>query len=272
MSLLGKFRDWRRRTRARRREARYQRLLDRLGEIEVAADPGPPGLAITVVLTSQPDPQRAAPQLGDPARYIRPWWNSINRGGLRGVILHDGLPDAFVTEAATACVRFARIGVGGWPLLHERHRIVRNFLKTIDDELILVTDASDVVFRRNPFALIAAENDRHRLFVGSEGMLMRDNPYMAQDMQTQYGEMRHADRMVMNPGIIGGRRAAVSELLDQVIAEIARNVTRLRPSDMCIFNHVIHTFYPPQEIVTGHPLHSRFKAWEFKTDAAIIHK
>ena len=160
---------------------------------------------------------------------------------------------------------------GSWPILHDRHRLFRDYLEKSDDEYVLITDISDVAFKRDPFSLIRADRGQHRLFIGSEQKLIGECRCLRKEVADQFGSMFHAQRQVVNPGIMGGLKKEVIGLLERVIDCIAAQ-RRLLNSDMSIVNKVVHDTYSWNELFTGFPLHSRFKKWEYHTDAAILHK
>lgn len=271
MPLFRWMHEWRQARRRERRRVHEQRLLDRLAE--VAAEPGADsgGRVVTVVLGGKPDPLRPRRTLADFSRYIRPWWNSIHRVGLRGVILHDVLSDEFLAAHASPLVEFVRVAPGSWPLYHERHRLVRDFLTQADDEFVLITDVSDVAFRRNPFAVLRSAGPR-RLGVGSEPVCIGQSRFMREEMERQFGVVLHAERPLLNPGVFGGRRERVLAVLNDVVAEAAERPASLTGTDMSLFNKVMYERFSADDWLTGHPLHSRFRGWEFDTTAAVIHK
>ncbi|WLD10449.1 hypothetical protein [Planctellipticum variicoloris] len=271
MQLLNWMRTWRRSRRRERRCAEERLLLDRLAQ--VAGEPGGDwgGRVITVVLGGKPDPLRPQRTLGDFAQYIRPWWSSMHRVGLRGTILHDSLPDEFVETQASPLVNFVRVEPQDWPLYHERHRLIRQHLDRLDDEFVLITDVSDVAFRRNPFEFLRTAG-AGRFAIGSEPQTIQQSRFIRQEMDRQFGRVLHPDRPLLNPGILGGRRERVVEVLDAFLEETAARAPDLSGTDMSLFNKAIHDRFCPEDWLTGHPLHSKFRSWEFDTTAAIIHK
>lgn len=271
MALLNWMRECRRRRRRERRQCEERNLLKRLCEVRGEPTLTPGGRVITVVLGGKPDPLRPQRTLADFAEYIRPWWNSMHRVGLRGTILHDVLPEEFLAGQQSPLVDFVRVTPGVWPLYHERHRLIRDYLHEVDDELVLMTDVSDVAFRRNPFDVLREASGR-RLGVGSESTLIGASRFMREEMQQQFGDVLYADRTLLNPGIFGGERKRVLALLTDVVAEAAAATVRCAGTDMSLFNKVLYDRYAPEEFLTGHPLHSRFRHWEFDTTAAVIHK
>lgn len=248
-----------------------ERRIAKLADVATTPAGETRGTVLAIMLTSKPDPQRGEKISTDYAKYLRPWWATVNRVGLSGVVLHDGLPEEFVSTATTRHVRFERIEPGEWPILHDRHRLCRDFLRSHGDEYVFITDISDVAFKRDPFALIRADRGQHRLFIGSEQKRIGESRCLRSEITNQFGCLLHAERQVVNPGIVGGLKHEVIYFLEKVIACIAEQ-RRLVNSDMSIVNKVVHDTYAWGELFTGLPLHSRFKKWEYHSPAAILHK
>lgn len=259
-------------TRRKRRKARYQHQLSRLANVETTATNAHLGRVVTVMMTTKPDPQRGAPIAGDLLHYMNPWWTTVNRVGLNGVVLHDGLPTDFIRTATTKHVKFHRCPPGEFPILHLRHFSVRDFLEKCDDEFVLITDVSDVAFKKDPFPLIRENCHHSSLFIGSETKTIGANRCLKTELTRQYGQTSFSERRVVNPGILGGRRQEVLQFLNLLTAEIERLGEGLLNSDMSIVNHVFHSNYNLADVFTGAPLHSQFRKWEFETTAAILHK
>ncbi len=266
MSLFTK--KQRQRYRARRNQLRIRRLstVDTLPAVQTC------GRVIAVMMTSKPDPQRGEKIGSDYLQYMHPWWATIDRVGLTGTVLHDGLPAECVTAATTDRIAFALAQPSELPILHDRHRLVRDYLQEIDDRYVFVTDISDVAFKRDPFHLIEQDQQQHRLFIGSEPKTIGNCRCLRKEMTDQFGELLYADRQVVNPGILGGERTEVLSLLNHILDCIDQLKDRLLNSDMSIINKIVHDQYQPDELFTGLPLHSRFKKFEYGTTAAILHK
>ena len=248
-----------------------ERRIAKLADVPTSPALEAGGSVLAIMLTSKPDPQRGERISTDYAAYLRPWWTTVNRVGLSGVVLHDGLPAEFIASATTKHVRFELMEPGEWPILHDRHRLFRDYLKASDDQYVFITDISDVAFKRDPFSLIRADHGQHRLFIGSEQKSIGESRCLRKEVADQFGCLLHADRQVVNPGIVGGLKHEVIHFLENVIACIAEQ-RRLVNSDMSIVNKVVHDTYAWGELFTGLPLHSRFKKWEYHSPAAILHK
>jgi len=257
-----------------RRKQQYQRNIARLCEVEtVAAAPTEySSLVVTVLMTRKPDPQRGVPISDGYLDYIRPWWTTVNKVGLCGVILHDGLPEDVIAEATTDHVTFHQCENGEYPILHQRHFAVRDFLKQQTVDYALVTDVSDVAFKKNPFPMLHTADPGVRLLIGTETRTIGRSKCLTSELNQQFGGRMFADRKVVNPGILGGRREEVIGFLDLLTAEIETLQDCLLASDMSIINKVFHSHYDLSEVLTGYPLHSGFRRWEYRTAAAIMHK
>jgi hypothetical protein len=258
--------------RQRYRARRNQQRIRQLGTVQTTRTAQHNGRVVSVMMTSKPDPQRGEKISGDYLDYMRPWWTTVDRVGLTGTILHDGLPQACIEAATTEHIEFVLCEPSALPILHDRHRLVRDYLQTIDDALVFVTDISDVAFKQDPFEIVKQHQADYRLFIGSEKQTIADCRCLSQEIPDQFGTLLHGDRHVINPGIIGGERTEVLFLLDHLLECIEQHQDRLLNSDMSIVNKVVHDLYQPAELYTGFPLHSQFKKWEFDTAAAILHK
>jgi hypothetical protein len=256
-------------SRAARREFRRQTMADRLrrlAEVDVQPAGTTQGRVITVVVRAK------GAGAFDARAYLRPWWTTVNRMGLRGTILAAGLRSDEAAALQTDRIEVVAVEPGPRHIFHERHFLVRDFLRSIDDPWVFVTDAADVAFKRDPFELVAAAGDARRLFIGRERRRILFCKCVRREMLRQFGAVWFPWRPVLNPGILGGRRDVVLEALEGITQLIEAQGERLECSDMCLVNRAIHAAFSPQELVTGYPLHSRFKGWEFATSAAILHK
>jgi len=254
-----------------RRERIYQAHIARLCHIQSVPAQGKNGTVVAVMMSGKPDAQRGN-YVTDKLNYMKPWLNSVNATGLRGVVLHDGLPDSVINDASTENIRFERCITSSLPILYHRHLAALEYLSTLSDRFVLITDISDVAFRRDPFELIKSQSGSKRLFIGSELKTLGKTRCLMNDMTEQYGKTEFRDRLVVNPGILGGRVSEVMGFLRLIVAEIEMLNGSLIASDMAMINVVFHRNYSLADVVTGMPLHSRFRKWEYSTDAAIIHK
>ena len=216
-----------------------RKRITRLAEVQTTPTRRETGIVISIMLTTKPDPQRGEKISAHYADYLRPWWTTVNRVGLSGVVLHDGLPEVFTNSATTDHVHFCQVEPGEWPILHDRHRLCRDYLLECEAPFVFVTDLSDVAFKHDPFSLIEQDQDNHRIFLGSEEKRIGESRCLRQEMTTQFGSVLHADRQVINPGIIGGKRTEVIELLNHIIDCISGQ-SQLVKSVLSLVKKVVH--------------------------------
>ena len=225
-------------------------------------------MLVSAYLTGQPDPQSGQPWPNDNPEILRNWAESIARVGLHGVILHDGLAPALIEAWTSDHLVFWRYD---WRTSlstnDERFFMLRDWLADHPVEKVIFTDLGDVEFFADPFSLVADE----RLYVGSEyNWRIDDNPYMVKKFAENYDEMMHGDRLLLNPGVLGGRHETLLRFLYRFTDELFYGAVG-NDRNMTAFNHVI---YGEQwDFVTGPPLHTRFKQFETAgAGCAIRHK
>jgi hypothetical protein len=97
----------------------------------------------------------------------------------------------------------------------ERHIKVREFLKTLEDnDVVLLTDTLDVVFQQDPFKWFR-ENAQKDLVITSEGIVHLNEPWNMRSIVEDHKEFIEEiqGKEVINSGIMIGRPKAVSNLL-----------------------------------------------------------
>jgi hypothetical protein len=244
-----------------------QERLQRLAEIDVDPTPGaanPVSGRVITLLAALPG------RKVDVATFLKPWLRSVQLAGIRASVLYAGQCELENARNLYPEVEYIPCSVGTRHLFLERHFPIRDYLTSVSEEYVFVTDGGDVAFRRNPLTLIIPGDER--LYLGREEDLIGASRHTLKKMLSAYQDTFYSDRAVFNPGIVGGRRRRVLELLTRLTDEIAHLDCGHVDCDMGIYNKVVHDHYSPSEIVTGHPLHSRFSEWEFDTTAAIMHK
>lgn len=250
---------------ARRSEKEHweQRQIARLEAIDTTPARAQSGRVITLAAVL---PGRSH----DLAVMLKPWLRSVQQVGLRGTLLHAGLCDLARVRDQYPTIDLVPVTLGTRHMHLERHFAIRDYLQQIIDESVVITDGRDVAFRRDPFDILQAH--RQRLCLGSEPGVLGQHKHTLMSMQAAYRRTYHLDRPVFNPGIIGGNRVRVLELIERLTREIDSLDCRTLETDMGVFNKVVHDHYTLDDILTGEPLHSRMHGWEFDRPVAIMHK
>lgn len=251
-------------------------------------------MILTTYFTSKSHPLYGTRAPADSIRYIGPWYVSMRRLGLAGVVFHDGLSDAFVRAHETERLRFRFEDPAGFVHSLNDHRffVYRRFLEERPEiERLFMTDANDLAVVQDPFPYLEPD----RVYVGhQDGRLHPPEPadgsYAYQGyafvsrLLRQAGPAYHAwfenlarevDREtfpVLNAGILGGRRRPVLEVLERLTAELRVVAKPGLNLNMGLLNHVLYRNFA-RRIVTGPPVHSAFgHRQRDRRDVWFVHK
>ncbi|HEX5002388.1 MAG TPA: hypothetical protein VFW78_07815 [Bacteroidia bacterium] len=226
-------------------------------------------IIIGAYLCSKVDPQRDRYTPTDDFGYIEGWYNSILTTNNKGVILHDSLSSEFVKRYENLALSFVKVDISKIPYTINdcRFIIFNEYLQKNIFNNVFITDISDVVFKKDPFELVA-----EKLLVGSESVVKKDFWWSKKYINEVYPCYPFWNEPLLNCGILGGNYKMVKEVLEIMVNEIYKNPVREYFIDMMVFNYVIHSnFYG--KYFTGSPLHTVFKNYDTANiDAYIIHK
>jgi hypothetical protein len=75
---------------------------------------------VTCYFTLKPDPQLGTLRNSADFKYIQPWYDSIMKIGVSGIILHDGLESAFIEHYQNDLVQFRFCEMGNYSIFEER--------------------------------------------------------------------------------------------------------------------------------------------------------
>lgn len=258
--------------------------------------------ALTEVLFScyfvhQKDPQTGVVRRAADIEYIAPWYRSVEKLGITGIIIHDGLEEAFISQYQTERISFRRYTPGDYSIFEERWIAYYLFLSQSNIQKAFFADINDVYITKAPFELI--DNDL-TLYVG------RDNANKIKNSEWMLAELADYERAsdttapllyryqyVYNAGVIGGSRQVMLFLISRVVDSIVKTKANSH-MDMTILNLCIHKYFFPhidinllssrfttpeddqrashRYLVTGYPFNSNFKAFDLGSDAYFIHK
>lgn len=148
---------------------------------------------------------------------------------------------------------------------------------------VLLTDASDVYFQRNPFELMAHLQDS-KLFVGTDIDMFHSMEvigWLAPRLLSCFGSSSlspgsdiHAILKlsnVYNAGVLGGHKAMLENVLDR-ICDVLDSTPPAVNCNMAAVNYVIHRWFD-SKVYTGFPLTSRFMRYQQAPRGVyIVHK
>lgn len=247
--------------------------------------------------TKRKDPQHGILRSIPDINYIKPWYDSIRKLNINGIIIHDEIDEAFIKQYQTEKIQFRKYTAGKYAIFDERWILYYMFISQTNIKRAFCTDISDVYITANPFIPF---NKDDALYIG------RDNTNKIRHSGWMLSEI---DRFVMNSsykippsfvfqklynvGIVGGSRKILLFFFSKVIDLIL--LTDSEPyKEMTVFNLIIHKYffprlyYSPNEpkltnpksdnisshanLISGYPLNSEFKKYDNNSRALFIHK
>ena len=254
-------------------------------------------LILTCYFTQKKDPQLGIIRLNPDIEYIRPWYDSIVKNKLNGIILHDGLNEEFIEQHENDFVQFRKVTYGNYSIFEERWFAYYQFIKLSQVQKVFLTDCNDVFITKNPFQMKLKENT---LYIGRDcankiyhsGWLEEERKRFEKDANFQFPKT-YVYQNVYNAGVVGG----TSKVVQAVAAEMINLTLKTKTEghkDMTLINAIIHEHFPVhldyhaghkplvnptddpfasgENLVSGYPLNSLFKGYEYDSDAYFIHK
>ena len=115
-------------------------------------------LIFTTYFSGLRDDHRRKVVPSDKRRFIEPWWRSLLRLPVQGVVFHNNLSAAFVRNHSTPHIRFERVDAAahyarGLSLNDLRFFVYLDKLRAWPNvRRVWLTDARDVWVMRDPFA------------------------------------------------------------------------------------------------------------------------
>lgn len=148
------------------------------------------------------------------AHKIKVWANSFKEHSDGQVILIAVNP---TDEDISFC---NNMGIMSYPVYVENPNLINNkrlkftveCLEASDIDLFMVTDVFDVVFQADPFEKL---DENHSLFVGSEGILVKEEPWNYDVIKRCFPDDLDAclNEEILCSGVMAGTRIALIELL-----------------------------------------------------------
>ena len=215
--------------------------------------------------TTKPDPQRNTYVRKDDLNKMANWYFSVASHRLNAVVFYDDLSPTFIEWYQRDHIQFEHRSLGKYSVNDERFLGYLDYV-TAHPNLtrLFMTDLFDVQFLGDPFSVF--DDEQYDLYIGSEDSL--PGKWLAHKYKISYGRLYHADKPVLNAGIIGGNRQPILDLLSLMAHEF-RRIDSCQNINMAVFNKCVYDLFAPKRILTGYPLHSRFGHYE-KTGAFLI--
>lgn len=237
-------------------------------------------IIIGIYYNSKIDKQRNAFVKKNSFSYIKPWYDSIKNLDMYGVLLHDNSCDKdFINQYKSDNFNFVYRGDYQYNYLINVYKFldIRNFLINNVFDNILITDVSDVIFKKNPFSIFTKNN----IYVGSEQnkngsfRITKNSKWAKRVFSRLYKNYPFWNKPLLNCGIVGGSYETVLDFLNKFKLECDNNKfddNKFNTHDMTITNYLVYKYFNDR-YTTGLPLHSVFKKYDINNPQAyIIHK
>jgi hypothetical protein len=251
----------------------------------MTTDPPANNLILACHITGVYDVNRRETLPDDAYSLVRDWAESISELKLHGLLFHNNLSEKTCAEYSNQYVRYVRIN-------HDprykpnvfRYFVYQAFMHQNAERInaIFLTDVSDVVAVRDPFADALFTVNPDTLFCGDEPSLLRSEWMLAHAAHLRgqiadYAayEKAFAGHTLLNCGIIGGHLPVMRSFIDQLCVihqQFNADNKTAYTGDMGAFNYLARTRFNDQ-LQHGAPVNTVFKAYQTdRTDCWFRHK
>lgn len=193
------------------------------------------------------DPQRGKYWTQNDFTNIKSLYDSVKALGLDMIIFHDHLSKQFISKYSTDKITFEKHTPTNKNATTARFLCYLSYLKRCRYENIMCLDCGDLELYKDPFPLID-----DRVIIGSEDGLIGDSTWMTDRFLKVYDRVYYEDKVILNCGILGGKRNNIIHLLSLFRDDINKTQKNV---DMAVFNKIIYDGIPHN---TGYPIHTIF--------------
>ena len=192
-------------------------------------DKTPNSVILTSWFTYSKDPQRGK-RVPQTIEYIWNFYITARSLGVKVVIFHNHLRAEFVSKYKTDKISFEKIVPSkSFSTNDLRFIIYEDFLRKHPHDWILMTDASDVFFNRNPFVDMSQNQNNTSLYLSPDIGTFRSSRWMKRKMQQCYpyrikSWIHEWNLELFNAGVWGGHRSAVSCILKCIINDLTKTL------------------------------------------------
>lgn len=239
---------------------------------------------MTTYFCKKKDPQRNTYAPCNDIKYIKPWYYSIKKLGLNGIIFHDGMSKEFINKYQTDKIKFVYVNSNkyDYSLNDLRFFVYYDYILNNNNiENVFMTDGNDVTVVQNPF------KDCNTIMVGHDANGNGTQTYLNFKNNTIKKWLNHfnnnnwkykidyiKNKKCYNAGILGGNRQDIIKFLKNMVIIFKQMNSSQKTKDLniIVFNYVIYTIFN-NNVKSGSPICSRFKKYENnRKDVYFIHK
>tara|TARA_Y100000590_G_scaffold14063_2_gene16885 strand:+ start:6202 stop:7041 length:840 start_codon:yes stop_codon:yes gene_type:complete len=232
---------------------------------------------MTTYFCKKIDPQRLKISPCNDIIYIKPWYYSIKKLGLNGIIFHDGMSDSFIKKYETDKIKFIYVDSNDYDysLNDLRYFVYYDYiLKNKNIKNVFMTDGNDVTIVNNPFV----DKLLNKVCVGKELEKLYKKDWMLNKIK-QFNKIKglHFNKnkeTIYNAGLLGGKRENILRFLENMlyIFDSLSFDQKKQNLNMIVFNYVVYN-HLNENVISGEILHSKYKKFENdRKDIYFIHK
>ena len=209
--------------------------------------------------------------------YIEPWYNSIKKLKLKGVVFHDALSDEFVNEYSTDLISFRKVGNFEYSNNDFRFFCFRDFVNENPSDVVFHADASDVTLTKDPAQLIEdyPETD---YFTCKDSIKLNQFNYMWAHEKYNFDDrvlflLNHNEWDLINMGVIGGTHGNMKNFYNRFCEVRTAMGDPDFNSDMWLCQYLLRSQFQDKKFIMGDPVCSEFKKFQNdRKDVYFIHK
>ena len=237
------------------------------------------------LITGRYDVNRNETLPSDDFELVKEWADSVQKAGLQGIIFHNGFSEETCKKHQSENLIFIRShSSDSFNPNVFRYFLYLDFLKETDSQItdVFLTDISDVVLIRNPFAENYYLENPKSIFCGDEpkslenGWMMDHSAHLRSRINDfEMYEKNFGSETLLNCGIIGGKKSLMMDFLAR-LCEIHQSHNQDNRSaftgDMGAFNYLVRTQFQNQ-VLHGFPINTVFKEYQSeREDCWFRHK
>ena len=243
----------------------------------------------TLYYNTEIDPQMLRRTPPDCYTYIRPWYESVMKMNLKGVIFYDNLSESFLKDYGNDNIEFIPFDPAGYSSRFKysllgfndgRFPLYYDYLLKTPLDNVVFTDCYDAWLNMDIFAQM--EKTGANLFCGSERTNFIGNKWLKKKFDVfacsncnavYRWYIANQKQTSLNAGILGGTRDNVLKFLHdatELHTELELDRKEKYNLNMAVFNYVFYNLNLP--FTTGYPVHNLYKQRDKRTDVWITHK
>jgi hypothetical protein len=209
--------------------------------------------------------------------YIAPWYESISKLGLEGIVFYDNLSEEFIDKYQTQNIKFIKVETSAYSNNDWRFFVYRDYFKNNVYDSIFLTDGSDVTVVKDPSGILE-EYKYIDFFICKDSILLNQFPYLELHNQVKWDNLqwflKNAKSLqLINMGVIGGSYKNIAEFLKHFCETRIQLGNPDFNSDMWVGQYVFRYKLSHKNLLVGEPFTSNFKQYEnARKDVYFIHK